>query len=211
MNGMTDLQLALYVVKNDLYFAWLALLIFFIGFCFSYVVYELNIRFLMWFPRWFVRVLARHVNPRRSAVRIFLTIFLFNSISIAVYMLSGLFIIFPYIIAFLTGMNIGLSVFIPTEASLEGYEVRVIDSPAKAVRIAVFSTLVLIIEVVVFSLALGMGLALASASASIETADFSASLFLAELISTQMNAYIYICVPLLALSAFFETSVIKGI
>ena len=135
--------------------------------------YELNVKFLMWFPRWFMKVFSRYVNPGSPLARIFLVIFLFNSISIAVYMLSGLFIIFPYIIAFLTGMNIGLTVFIPTGKYLEGYKIRIINSASKAVRIALFSTLVLVIEVVVFSIALGMGMALASASASIENADFS--------------------------------------
>ena len=93
---------AIYIIKDNIYFTWFALLIFFIGFCFSYLVNALKIEFLTRFPHWFIKVMSRFINPRAPFIRIFLIIFLFNSISIALYMASGILIVLPFIIAFLT-------------------------------------------------------------------------------------------------------------
>jgi hypothetical protein len=205
---------AIYLIKNNIYFTWFALLIFFSGFCFSYAADHFKIRFLTWFPHWFLIIMSKYVNPKASFLKIFLIIFLFNSISIAVYMMSGLFVILPYIIAFLTGMNIGLTVFIPPKANIEGYEMGHPHGAGKMFKMMVFSTCVLVLEIVTFSLALGMGMSLSIAVAAVSTANPSASpgasMFLAELLSMRLRTYILICVPVLAVSAYMEARVIKG-
>ncbi len=202
---------AINTIVSNLYFTWFALLIFFMGFCCSYIVHELNLKAFLWFPAWFMKVLSRFVNPRAGFVRIFSVIFLFNSISIMIYMTSGLFVIFPFIIAFMTGLNVGLSVFIMPGQNIEGYQIRELKAPHKVARLVLFSTLVLILEVLCFSIALGMGMSLAAACASVTTANLTNTLVISELLLMRWNAYIYICVPLLALSAFLEASVIKGV
>ena len=205
---------AIYLIKSNIYFTWFALLIFFSGFCFSYAADHFKIRFLTWFPHWFLKFMSKYVNPKASSLKIFLVIFLFNSISIAVYMMSGLFVIFPYVIAFLTGMNIGLTVFIPPKLSIEGYEMGHPHGAGKMFRMMVFSTFVLVFEIITFSLALGMGMSLGIAVAAVSTANPSAStgasMFLAELLSMRLRTYILVCVPVLAASAYMETRVIKG-
>ena len=216
---------AIYLIKNNIYFTWFALLIFFSGFCFSYLVDHFKIRFLTWFPHWFLKLMSKYVNPKASSLKIFLIIFLFNSISIAVYMISGLFVIFPYIIAFLTGMNIGLTVFIPPttplagsatggKANIEGYEMGHPHGAGTMFKMMVFSTFVMVLEIVTFSLALGMGMSLGVAVAAVSTANPSAStgasMFLAELLSMRLRTYILFCVPVLAVSAYMEADVIKG-
>jgi hypothetical protein len=205
---------AMYVVKNNIYFTWFALLIFFSGFCFSYLVDMFNIKFLAWFPHRFLKSMSRYVNPKASFLKIFLIIFLFNSISIAIYMISGLFVILPYIISFLTGMNIGLTVFIPPKASIEGYEMGHPHGAGKMFKMMFFSTFVMVLEIITFSLALGMGMSLGIAVAAVSTANPSASagasMFLAELLSMRLRTYILFCVPVLAVSAYMEASVIKG-
>jgi len=205
---------AIYLIKSNIYFTWFALLIFFSGFCFSYLVDHFKIRFLAWFPHWFIKFMSKHVNPKASFLKIFLIIFLFNSISIAVYMMSGLFVIFPYIIAFLTGMNIGLTVFIPPKANIEGYEMGHPHGAGNMFKMMLFSTFVMVLEIVTFSLALGMGMSLGIAVAAVSTANPSAStgasMFLAELLSMRLRTYILFCVPVLAVSAYMEADVIKG-
>jgi hypothetical protein len=205
---------AAYIIKSNIYFAWLALFIFFSGFCFSWLVDLFNIRFLKWFPCWFMKALSRHVNPKASFTKIFTIIFLFNSISIAFYMISGLFVIFPFIISFLTGMNIGLTVFMPPQVTIEGYEIGRTHEAGSIFKIMIFSSFVMVLEVIIFSLALGMGMSLGVAVAVISNANPSASpgasVFLAELLSIRLRTYMVICVPILALSAYMEATVIKG-
>jgi hypothetical protein len=201
---------AVYLIKDNIYFTWFALLVFFSGFCFSYLVDYFNIEFLIWFPHFFIKLLSKYVNPRSSFIKIFLVIFLFNSISIALYMSSGIFVVLPYIIAFFTGMNIGISVFIPPQLNIEGYEVHPAHGIGKALRMILFSSLVFICEIIVFSLALGMGMSLGAAVLSVETLGLSAAMFVGELLLIRVKAYLFICVPILALSACMEASVIKG-
>jgi hypothetical protein len=205
---------AIYVIKENVYFTWFALLVFFSGFCSSYLVNYFDIKFLSWFSRWFMKAMSRYVNPKASFTRIFLIIFFFNSISIAVYMTSGLFVIFPFIIAFLTGMNIGLTVFIPQEGAIEGFEVSDAEGAGRIMKFVMFSTFVLAIEMITFSLALGMGMSLGVAMAAVSgasaTATNGAAAFIADLLTLRFKAYFIFCVPALAVSAYMEASVIKG-
>lgn len=201
---------ALYIIRDNIYFAWFALLIFFAGFCLSYLVDRFKIEFLLWFPHWFIRVISKHVNPKAGFIKIFLVIFLFNSVSIALYMSSGVFIIFPFIIALITGMNIGLTVFIPPHANIEGFNVRAPKSASKMLTMMLFSTIVLVLEVITFSVALGMGMSLATAVFSSGAYSIALPLFLSELLLMRLKAYLLICVPVLAVSAYLEARVIKG-
>ena len=206
---------AIYIIKENIYFTWFALLIFFAGFCFSYLVDHFKIKFLAWFPRRFLKFMSKYVNPKTSFIKIFTIIFLFNSISIAVYMISGLFVVFPYIITFLTGMNIGLTVFIPPKMTIEGYKTGHTHGAGKMFKMMFFSTFVIVLEIISFCLALGMGMSLSIAVAAVSSASPAAiegaSLFIAELLSLRLQTYMLFCVPILAISAYMEASVIKGV
>jgi hypothetical protein len=129
-------------------------------------------------------------------------------------MISGLFVIFPFIIAFLTGMNIGLTVFIPSKMTVEGYEIGHLHGAMKMFKLMLFSTFVLVLEIITFSLALGMGMSLAvamvSVSAASPAASGGASLFISELLSLRLKTYLLFCLPVLAISAYMEATVIKG-
>ncbi|MFC1559779.1 hypothetical protein ACFL4F_01600 [Candidatus Margulisiibacteriota bacterium] len=195
---------ALNIIKDNFYFGWFALLLFFIGFCSSFLVEYFNIKFLKVFPSWFIKTITKFVNPGSGFIRIFLFIFLFNSISIAVYMSSGVFVVLPFIIAFLTGMNIGISVFIPQGKVDKSFKPPARVSAGKAFKVMLFSTLVLILEVLAFSLALGMGISLA-----ISVASNYRYIYIVNLLLLKLEAYLIVCVPVLALSAYLEASVIK--
>jgi hypothetical protein len=130
------------------------------------------------------------------------------------YMLSGLFVILPFIITFLTGMNIGLTVFIPPRSIGGALDIGDIHIVKNMFLMMFFSTLVIVLEILVFSVALGMGMSLALAVSSVSNANPAAvegaSIFIAELMSLRLQAYFLICLPILAVSAFMEASVIKG-
>lgn len=198
------------LIKDNIYFTWFAMLIFFSGFCFSYAVDRYKIKFLIWFPKWFISVMFKFINPDSGLIKIFLIIFLFNSFSIALYMSSGIFVILPFLIAFFTGMNIGLTVFIPPQGNMEGFADRMPKTASKALKMMLFSTLVLVLEVIVFSTALGMGMSLGAAAALKGSMGSNYALFIYGLVLIRLKAYIYICIPLLAISAYLEARVIKG-
>ena len=208
------MQEAIYIIKENIYFTWFALFTFFTGFCFSYLVDQFRLKFLTWFPHWFIKFMSKHVNPKASFAKIFTIIFLFNSISIAIYMISGLFVVFPFIITFLTGMNLGLTVFIPPKMTIEGYEMGHAHGAKKIFKMMLFSTFVIVLEIISFCLALGMGMSLSVAVAAVSSAGPTAidgvSLFIAELLSLRLQTYMLFCVPILAISAYMEASVIKG-
>jgi len=50
----------------------------------------------------------------------------------------------------------------------------------------------------------------AAVSTANPSASTGASMFLAELLSMRLRTYILVCVPVLAVSAYLEASVIKG-
>ncbi len=205
---------AVLIIKENIYFAWLALIIFFAGFCFSYPVDLFKIKILLWFPRKFMAIMAKFINPKASFARIFLIIFFFNSISIMLYMLSGLFVILPFIITFLTGMNIGLTVFIPPNSAGMGFDMGEIRIVNNMFLMMLFSTLVIVLEILVFSVALGMGMSIALAVSAVSNSSPAAvekiSVYIAAMMALRVHAYFLVCVPILAVSAFMESSVIKG-
>jgi len=199
------------VINNNIYFTWFAMLLFFSGFCSSYLVDRLDIKLLKKFPEWFLSIMARYVNSETSFIGIFLVIFLFNSISIYIYMSSGIFVVLPFIIAFITGMNVGLTVFIPPRHMAGRYHVRELTGPLQIIRFLFFSTAVLVLEVTVFSLALGMGMSFGVEAMYLPSAAEFSSPILIDLLAARSQAYLLVCVPLLAVSAYMEANIIKGI
>lgn len=192
------------IIKSYFLFSWFALLLFIIGFCASFFVDHFDIKFIKAFPQWFMNAVIRYVNPQASFIRIFLFIFLFNSVSIMVYVSSGVFIILPFLITFLTGMNIGVTIFLPHPKGIDANPAAD-ELHGGALKIALFSMLVLLIEVLTFSLAMGMGMSLAVNAAS----NYKYTYVMTQLI-IRLKEYMIICVPALFISAYLEATVIKG-
>jgi hypothetical protein len=183
----------------------LALCLFVLGFGFSYFVEKFEIRVLKAFPIWFLRQTARFGNPQRPFLFLFLFIFLFNSIAICLYMLSGLLVLFPVLIAFLTGTNIGIIILHPIPEDLkEGSIYR----PRKEVKLGPFlmilTALVPLLELFVFCISIAMGLEMASSM----LLDFSWQNGVT-LAIPRLKTYVMVCVPLLFISALAEARVIK--
>jgi hypothetical protein len=84
--------------------------VFFVGLFSAAIVLRYRLTFLMRFPLWFMAKVMKLMAGRPSYPFIASFIFLFNSISIFCYMMSGALLpMLPTAICFLTGMNIGLA------------------------------------------------------------------------------------------------------
>jgi hypothetical protein len=185
----------------------LALFLFVMGFGFSYFVEKFNLETLKAFPIWFLRRTIPFANPRRSFFSIFLFIFIFNSLAICLYMLSGLVVLFPVLIAFLTGTNIGIIVLHPIPEELkEGNIYR----PRRDVVVGPFllflTVLVPLFELFVFCFSLAMGLSMASSMLLNFTPENALALAVPNL-----RMYLRVCVPMLFISALAEARVIKEV
>ncbi|MEE8638404.1 MAG: stage II sporulation protein M [Candidatus Margulisiibacteriota bacterium] len=183
----------------------LALFLFILGFGFSYFVEKFDLKVFKVFPIWFLKQTIRFANPSKSFTSIFLFIFLFNSIAICLYMLSGLLVLFPVLIAFLTGTNIGIIVLHPVPKELkEGSFYR----PKPEIKFGPFllllTALVPIFELFVFCYSIAMGLEMASSMFLNFTWENAVILAI-----PRIKMYLMLCAPLLFISALAEARVIK--
>ena len=183
----------------------LALFLFVLGFGFSYLVEKFDLKAFKAFPVWFLGQTTRFANPRTNFILLFLFIFVFNSMAICLYMLSGLLVLFPVLIAFLTGTNIGIIVMQPVpEEVREGSFYR----PRKELKLGPFllmlAALVPLLELFVFCYAMAMGLQMASSMLLNFTFENAIALAI-----PGIKMYLMLCVPLLFLSALAEAKVIK--
>jgi len=195
---------ALLTIKNHFFLSWFALLLFILGFAFSSVVEKYNLRIFKVLPLWFLGKTMKFASPERSFSQVFLFIFLFNSIAIFFYMMSGAFVLLPFIIAFLTGMNIGIVSLEPMPEELQKSTVY----GKKNFRPGLISfagvLLVPLLEVASFCISIAMGMSLAVGMFF----NFRFLMFLA-LAPSRMFAYFVVIVPILFLSALLETGAIK--
>ena len=178
---------------------------FVLGFGFSYFVEKFNLKAFKTFPVWFLGQTIHFTNPRTNFILLFLFIFLFNSMAICIYMLSGLLVIFPVIIAFLTGTNIGIIVMQPVPEELkEGSFYR----PKKDVKLGpvllLLTGLVPLLELFVFCYSMAMGMQMASSMFLSFTWKNAVALAV-----PRIRMYLMLCVPLLFVSALAEARVLK--
>lgn len=178
---------------------------FILGFGFSYLVEKFDLKAFKAFPVWFLKQTFRFANPNKNFIYIFSFIFLFNSGAICLYMLSGLLVLFPVLIAFLTGTNIGIIVMQPVPKELkEGSFYR----PRKDVKLGpvllLLTVLVPLFELFVFCYSIGMGLEMAPSMLLDFTWENAMILAI-----PRIRMYLVLCVPLLFVSALAEARVIK--
>ncbi|NQT88614.1 stage II sporulation protein M [bacterium] len=168
----------------------------------SAAVVRHDVRWLMAMPLWVVRRVMGFIAPSFPPVRVFLLIFLFNSVAIFFYMASGVLIVAPAAVAFLTGMNIGVIVLRSREIGLPAPtgEPREIPPWVGPCGMAVIA-----LELPCFWMAMAMGIRMGQAlSRNYTTAR------LAELFTPRAIAYACVIVPILCISALAETAAIRG-
>ncbi len=183
----------------------LVLFLFVLGFGFSYLVEKFDLKAFKTFPIWFLEQTIRFANPNKSFILIFMFIFFFNSIAICVYMLSGLLVLFPVLIAFLTGTNIGIIVLHPIPEELrEGSFYRPKENVKLGPFLLLLTALVPLFELFVFCYSIAMGMEMASSMFLSFTWENAVVLAV-----PRIKMYLMLCVPLLFVSALAEARVIK--
>lgn len=182
--------------------AFWAMGIFFVGFALSFAVVKWHIQSLLAFPRFMLRLMKHYVTPRTPAVGLLGFIFLFNSIAIFIYMMSGGLVLLPLLFDLLTGLNVGVIMLIDTRG-------RTVEIPEQSPPggLANFLTIfVLVVELTSFWLAIAMGMRMGQ----MLRVDFSWTNYL-ELARPRAVAYVMFIVPALFVSALAETVAIKKI
>ena len=186
------------------YLGLLALFLFILGFGFSALVEKYKLTAFTAFPLWFLKKTLALINPERPFLIIFLFIFLFNSLALCLYMLSGLLVFFPVLIAFLTGTNIGITVLFPIPEEVG----RTIYRPNREVVVGplffLLTALVPLLELFAFCFAIALGLQMASAM----FIDFRWANAV-DLALPRLVLYLQVCLPSLFVAALAETRLIK--
>jgi len=190
-----------------------AALLFVAGLATAGPVVRHDYRALMAFPLWLVKRVMRFIGSEMRALRVFLVIFLFNSVAIYLYMASGVLIVLPAAMAFLTGLNIGIVVLKGREGALAAIEAP--PDPAVAPRapagiprwVDLCGLVVLALELPSFWISVGLGIGMArklSAAGQYTLGNMGA------LLAERSHAYWMIILPALLASAIAETVAIRG-
>ncbi len=198
---------SLNLIRDNFYFGWFTLLLFFAGFTSSIIVEKMpQLAIIKAFPLWFIRLTAKYANPKRPFWKIFLFISMFNIIAIFFYMMSGIFVIVPFVIALLTGLNMGIIMQepVPEEFRLANpYD----HEAAEFSYFSIFGTvLVPFFELIIFCVFVGIGM-----SMGVGLALSYSPVMIAVLVKERLFSYIIIGVPMLVISGLLETLAIKDI
>jgi hypothetical protein len=200
---------SLSLLNEHLWLGAVAAFLFVAGLGTSVSVVRNNVGWLMALPLWLFRRVLRVIGPHFPPVRTFLVIFCFNSVAIFLYMASGVLIVLPAAVAFLTGINIGVAVLKAGEMAPEMAESPV-SEPAEEKQqglwVGLCSGAVLLLELPSFwiSVAMGIGLGRALSEKAFTITQMG------DLLLPRAVAYVQIIVPALFVSALAETAAIRG-
>lgn len=171
-------------------------------------------RALMGFPLWMMRVALRLMGPTFPPLRVFALIFAFNSVAIFLYMASGVLIVVPAAMAFLTGLNIGVVVLKARQLELPGLDAAAEAQPADGPEapaaprwVDLCGLAVLALELPSFWISVGMGIGMARKLT--EPGQFTSEM-IRHLFTERAHAYWMIVAPVLLVSAIAETAAIRG-
>ncbi len=205
---------SLQVLGDHAGLAVVAAMLFVAGMATAPSVVRHDYRLLMAFPLWLVRVVMRTMGPKLPPLRVFTLIFAFNAAAIFLYMLSGVLIVVPAAMAFLTGLNIGVVMLKARELELPGLEPPAPsqegpgeDAPTAPWWVNVCGMLVLALELPSFWLSVGMGIGMARKLSG--PGQYTLEM-IRGLVTERTHAYWMIVLPALFLSALAETAAIRG-
>lgn len=179
--------------------------VFLFGALSAIIVLRHRLLLLMRFPLWMARKLLRFLATRPGFAKLFFTIFCFNSVAIFAYMMTGaLDPMLPSLICFLTGMHVALvAALMPAVAGQSGelpLGATPGNPPEMPSRVELICFLVTLgLELPVFWVSIAMGWTMTSVLGDSAVAA-------GELIQLRMQAYAFIAVPALAVSALAEAT-----
>lgn len=189
----------------------------------AWIVIHWEIEALQRFPLWVLKWVTRLIGRDPNMVRLFVVICGFNSVAMFLYMSTGVWVVLPALVCFLTGMNLAI-IFVrgrpaPLAEPPDGEEVPAADDAAdglglgEGVRLKVLpllcGLLVLVLELPAFWYSIGMGISLGHVLRDhyslAEILFFSYnSPGIGRAFAQRGAAYLHIIVPVLAVSALAE-------
>ena len=210
---MPPLSASFQLLREHLSLGVIAALLFAAGLGTSVPAVRRDVRWLTAFPLWIIRRVMRLIGPSFPPVRVFLVIFCFNSVAIFLYMASGVLIVLPAAIAFLTGVNIGVILLKAGDVELPSGERPLVDGMAADLEVdagplvGLCSLAVIVIELPCFWISVGMGIGLAH---ELTRAGQYTFVGMGSALAPRVAAYVCIIIPALFLSALAETAAIRG-
>lgn len=180
--------------------ALLAMVLFVAGGACAMPVLERRIGWLMASADWFARLITSVLRRKPSVPALALFIFCFNGTAMFVYMMTGLIPGAPFVVAFLTGLNVALGAVLararmPAPPSTA-------PRPSSAVRVC--ATLTFLLELPSFWYTIAMGSALHPSVLGLIQGQPVAPLLV------PMEAYATVILPVLAVSAAVEAYAVRS-
>jgi len=211
---MATFHSSLCLLSDHVWLGVLAAVLFVAGLGTAGPVVRHDYRPLMALPLWVVRLVLRVMGPNLPPLRTFALIFGFNCVAIFLYMLSGVLIVVPAAMAFLTGLHIGVVVLKAGELDLASGAERP-PPPVQAARegarapawVNFCGLLVLLLELPSFWISVGMGIGMARKLSAAGQYNLDVA---RALVTERVDAYLMIIIPALFLSALAETAAIRG-
>ena len=106
------LQYFLAIFNSINYYVFMSsVVLFFIGYVFAPTAYFKRIKWLTAYPFFIINLIDKYFNKNWHPVKIFLVLFILNTFSLYINLLSGYTIILPYIMAVYLGLNIGIIMY----------------------------------------------------------------------------------------------------
>ncbi|NQT52199.1 hypothetical protein HQ576_09125 [bacterium] len=209
---MPPLDASLQLLRQHLFLGGVASMLFVAGVATALPVVRNDMRWLMAVPLWVFRAVLRAIGPSFPSLRTFLVIFVFNTVAVFGYMVSGVLVVVPAAVAFLTGLNIGVAVLKANEVAPQmAAALSAADSTAEprdgGLWVGVCSLAVLVLELPCFWLSVGMGIGLGRRLV-LDGPYTVARMRL--LLEPRVAAYVSLIVPALLVSALAETVAIRG-
>ncbi|MBN1348772.1 stage II sporulation protein M [candidate division KSB1 bacterium] len=105
--NLFDTYQNLFARMDWLLFAF-SVLLFFAGLASAPLVIKKNIALLIKYPEWVYSVLKRYLEREKGFFSLFKLIFTLNALSLFLDFVSGWGVVFPFLLAYLTGLNIAI-------------------------------------------------------------------------------------------------------
>ncbi|MDW7680682.1 MAG: stage II sporulation protein M [bacterium] len=86
----------------------LSAVLFLLGMALAIPVCRNDIRMLLRYPLWIFGKLEKFLNKNFNPLTVLAVIFIFNSISLLIIILSGILVFLPFVLALFTGLNVGI-------------------------------------------------------------------------------------------------------
>ena len=203
-------------------FALYGMIAFILGAASAWIVIRWEVEPLERFALWLLKCVTWLVGQHPTMFRLFVIIWGFNSTAMFVYLCTGVWVVMPALVCFLTGMNLAI-IFVRGPAAAEGVPLMagpaagtpgVEEGSGLSVGPLLCGLLVVLLELPAFWYSIGMGISLGHfvqehfSVAEIVLLRLRSPGFI-EALTQRATAYLHVIVPLLAVSALAEAYAVR--